>query len=94
MKLISPVDRVSAKEVVRNRSLVRQLIKHTFGGFGVQERCSYLLNFLAFDLLIIFLLFFQKSTKSMMAIVQGVIYWYPPKKLKYGKPRLGESTLT
>ena len=20
--------------------------------------------------------------------------WYPPKKLKYGKPRLGESTLT
>ena len=21
-------------------------------------------------------------------------YWYPPKKLKYGKPRLGESTLT
>ena len=90
MKLISPVDRVSAKEVVRNRSLVRQLIKHTFGGFGVQERCSYLLNFLAFD----FSFFFQKSTKSMMAIVQGVIYWYPLKKLKYGKPRLGESTLT
>ena len=21
-------------------------------------------------------------------------HWYPPKKLKYGKPRLGESTLT
>ena len=21
-------------------------------------------------------------------------YWYPPKKLKYGKPRLGESTAT
>ena len=27
--------------------------------------------------------------------VQGVFFnWYPPKKLKYGKPRLGESTLT
>ena len=22
------------------------------------------------------------------------LHWYPPKKLKYGKPRLGESTLT
>ena len=21
-------------------------------------------------------------------------HWYPPKKLKYGKPRLGKSTLT
>ena len=30
------------------------------------------------------------------AIIQGVFFlnWYPPKKLKYGKPRLGESTLT
>ena len=29
-------------------------------------------------------------------IVQGVffLHWYPPKELKYGKPRLGESTLT
>ena len=29
-------------------------------------------------------------------IVQGVffLHWYLPKKLKYGKPRLGESTLT
>ena len=28
-------------------------------------------------------------------IVQGVFFnWYPPKKLKYGKPRLGVSTLT
>ena len=28
-------------------------------------------------------------------IIQGVFFqWYPPKKLKYGKPRLGESTLT
>ena len=27
--------------------------------------------------------------------VQGVFFhWYPPKKSKYGKPRLGESTLT
>ena len=27
--------------------------------------------------------------------LQGVFFrWYPPKKLKYGKPRLGESTLT
>ena len=28
-------------------------------------------------------------------IVQGDFFnWYPPKKLKYGKPRLGESTVT
>ena len=28
-------------------------------------------------------------------VVQGVfLNWYPPKKLKYGKPRIGESTLT
>ena len=28
-------------------------------------------------------------------LIQGVFFhWYPPKKLKYGKPRLGESTLT
>ena len=27
--------------------------------------------------------------------IQGVFFnWYPPKKLKYVKPRLGESTLT
>ena len=27
--------------------------------------------------------------------IQGVFFkWYPPKKLKYGKPGLGESTLT
>ena len=27
--------------------------------------------------------------------IQGVFFhWYPPKKSKYGKPRLGESTLT
>ena len=27
--------------------------------------------------------------------IQGVFFhWYHPKKLKYGKPRLGESTLT
>ena len=23
-----------------------------------------------------------------------LLHWYPPKKFKYGKPRLGESTLT
>ena len=29
------------------------------------------------------------------AVIQGVFFhWYPPKELKYGKPRLGESTLT
>ena len=28
-------------------------------------------------------------------IIQGgFFHWYPPKKLKYGKLRLGESTLT
>ena len=28
-------------------------------------------------------------------IIQGdFFHWYPPKKLKYGKPRLGESTST
>ena len=27
--------------------------------------------------------------------IQGDFFqWYPPKKLEYGKPRLGESTLT
>ena len=32
---------------------------------------------------------------QMLQLVQGVfLNWYPPKKLKYGKPRLGESTLT
>ena len=32
---------------------------------------------------------------SHLIILQGVFsHWYPPKKLKYGKPRLGESTLT
>ena len=31
-----------------------------------------------------------------LSIIQGVffLHWYPPKKLKYGKPRLGVSTLT
>ena len=32
---------------------------------------------------------------QMLQLVQGVfLNWHPPKKLKYGKPRLGESTLT
>ena len=31
----------------------------------------------------------------VMIVIQGVSFnWYPPKKLKYGKPRLGKSTLT
>ena len=30
-----------------------------------------------------------------LSVVQGVFFnWYPPKKLKYGKPSLGVSTLT
>ena len=32
---------------------------------------------------------------AYILIIQGVFFTgYPPKKLKYGKPRLGESTLT
>ena len=32
---------------------------------------------------------------NILQIVQGVFFhWYSPEKLKYGKPRLGESTLT
>ena len=35
------------------------------------------------------------TEKVMLSIIQGVVFnWYPPKKLKYGKPRLGESTAT
>ena len=35
------------------------------------------------------------SEKYMYLIIQGVfLSWASPKKLKYGKPRLGESTLT
>ena len=30
----------------------------------------------------------QKSTGCFF------LHWYPPQKLKYGKPRIGESTLT
>ena len=30
---------------------------------------------------------------SILDVIQGVFHWYPPKKLKYGKPSLGESTL-
>ena len=29
-----------------------------------------------------------------VGMIQGVFFIAPPKKLKYGKPRLGESTLT
>ena len=36
-----------------------------------------------------------KSSSSSIDDIQGVFFnWYPPKKLKYGKPRLGESTAT
>ena len=30
----------------------------------------------------------------ILSIYRVFFHWYPPKKLKYGKPRLGESTLT
>ena len=41
----------------------------------------------------------QNETKDLISLqpldIQGVFFnWYPPKKLKYGKPRLGESTAT
>ena len=38
----------------------------------------------------------EKKLSLVMAVyVQGVFFnWYPPKKLKYGKPRLDVSTLT
>ena len=32
---------------------------------------------------------------NFISHIQGVFFhWYPPKRLKYGKSRLGESTLT
>ena len=35
------------------------------------------------------------KTIIMTIITTGCFFsWYPPKKLKYGKPRVGESTLT
>ena len=38
----------------------------------------------------------QWRTEKVQAKTYRVFFfnWYPPKKLKYGKPRLGESTLT
>ena len=37
----------------------------------------------------------QYSFLFFKSFIQGVFFhWYPPKKLKYVKPRLGESTLT
>ena len=37
----------------------------------------------------------QKSEHFSESTNTGYFFhWYPPKKLKYGKPRLGESTLT
>ena len=43
--------------------------------------------------LLVFEIYFLSSSFGFET--QGVFFhWYPPKKLKYGKPRLGESTLT
>ena len=37
----------------------------------------------------------KKKTIFSWTKIQGVFFnWYPPKKLKYGKHRLGESTAT
>ena len=37
----------------------------------------------------------QANDQDLYSTVQGVIlHWASTKKLKYGKPRLGESTLT
>ena len=34
----------------------------------------------------------MKFTPTLHFIIQGVFFnWYPPKKLKYGKPRLGDT---
>ena len=38
--------------------------------------------------------FLQNIDQRMMILQGDFFHWYPPKKLKYGKPRLGESTLT
>ena len=38
---------------------------------------------------------FTQQQRAKMHIIQGVfLHWASPKKLKYGKPRLGDSTLT
>ena len=34
------------------------------------------------------------SEEIIIIIIMFFFNWYPPKKLKYGKPRLGESMLT
>ena len=36
----------------------------------------------------------QKCKKHYLKDTGCFFHWYPPKKLKYGKPRLGESTAT
>ena len=41
----------------------------------------------------IYFIYIYIYIKIYFFIIQGVflyLYWYPPKKLKYGKPRLGE----
>ena len=36
----------------------------------------------------------EDNLKEMEKYKGDFFQWHPPKKLKYGKPRLGESTLT
>ena len=37
----------------------------------------------------------DNNTAIALCNIQGVFFnWYPPKNLKYGKPRLGESSST
>ena len=48
----------------------------------------------AFVCVLVFAFAFVFAFVFVFVFVQGdLFHWYPPKKLKYGKPRLGESTL-
>ena len=52
-------------------------------------------HLLHFHLVILFTFTWSLSLRPEAHKVQGVFFnWYPPKKLKYGKPRLGVSMLT
>ena len=50
----------------------------------------------------IFVVYYDVSIKETLHLLIFILmintgcffHWYPPKMLKYGKPRLGESTLT
>ena len=44
--------------------------------------------------MLVFCNIFSCSSFDSLYIQGFFFHWYPPKKLKYGKPRLGESTLT